>query len=221
MEIPLMQKQKTFLSALAALTLTSMSFGLSAFAADYEVDPTHTQVGFAVSHMVGKVRGGFKEFGGKFSFDADKASDTKGEFIAKTASIWTNNDKRDEHLRSPEFFDVKKYPEAKISNLKLSPAGDKKYSLTADVTLHGVTKPVTFDVEYGGKTVDPWGNNRIGFTATGKLNREDYGIVWNKTLETGGLVLGKEITLNIEVEATEAKADAKASAAKPEAKKKK
>lgn len=187
-----------------------------AFAADFKIDPSHSSVNFTVKHLVSKVKGQFKDFDGTFNWDAAKATDGSGKFVVKTTSVFTGNDKRDEHLRSGDFFDAQKYPEMTLDKIKLKPAkGKDKYKMTAELTLHGVTKPVSFDVEYGGVAKDPWGNTRAGFTAEGKINRKDYGIVWNKTLDAGGLMLGDEVAIEIQVEGIENKpADA---AAKPKA----
>lgn len=177
-----------------------------ASAADYTVDKSHSTIGFKIKHMVSTVQGRFDDFSGTFSFDPAKPEDTKGEFVVKVASINTNDKKRDDHLRAPDFFNAKKYPEMTLKNIKLaSDGGEHKYKMTGDLTLRGVTKPVTFDVDFSGTTKDPWGNTRAGFAATGKLNRKDFNIVWNQTLETGGLLLGEEVALDLQVEAIEGK----------------
>lgn len=191
----------------ASLAVTAAWIASStAFAAQYKVDASHSSVGFAVKHLVGKVKGQFKEFEGTFSFDPAKPTAATGRFVAKTASISTENAKRDEHLKSEDFFDAKKFPELVLDKLKLSPAkGKNKFKLTGELTMHGVTKPITLDAEYNGTAKDPWGNNRAGFSASGKLNRKDYGIVWNKTMDTGSLMLGEEVELDLQVEAIEEK----------------
>jgi polyisoprenoid-binding protein YceI len=132
---------------------------------------------------------------------------TTGKFSIKTASINTANAKRDEHLRAPDFFDAAKNPEITFSITKVS--ADKKnknkFMVEGDLNMHGVTKKQTLSAEYVGTEKDPWGNTKAGFTFSGKLNRKDYGIVWNKTLDSGNLLLGDEVELAINIEAAQAK----------------
>lgn len=195
--------------------LASFAFATGASAADYKIDPSHSHVGFTIKHLIGKVKGAFNDFDGAFSFDPAKATDASGKFTIKTASINTDNAKRDEHLKSGDFFDVQKFPEMTLDKVKVKAGkGKDKFKLTGDLTLHGVTKPVTFDLEYAGTEKDPWGNMRAGFTATTKLNRKDYGVVWNKTLDSGGLMLGDDVAVELNIEAVESKpADAAAAPA--------
>ena len=202
-----MNLMKSNSGRLLLTALASVVFVSSAFAADYKVDPTHSRVGFTIKHLVGKVKGEFKAFEGTFKFDPASLGDASGKFTVKMDSINTNEPKRDGHLKSPDFFDVKKYPEMTLGKVAITQGSDKdKYKMTGDLTLHGVTKPVSFDVEYGGLAKDPWGNMRAGFSATGKINRKDFGIVWNKTLDAGGLMLGEDVSIDLEVEAIQAPA---------------
>ncbi len=169
-------------------------------AAEFEVDPAHSQVGFSVKHMViSNVKGTFREFEGKFTFDEAKRVFTAGEAVIKVKSIFTNEPKRDDHLRSPDFFDAKKYPEIRFV-LKSGRLSGKNVQVVGDLTIRGVTKTVVLNGQYLGAVKDPWGNERVGFTATGKINRKDFGLAWNKLLETGGAVVGDEVTLMIELE---------------------
>ncbi|MGK5083864.1 YceI family protein [Bdellovibrionota bacterium FG-1] len=185
-------------------------FAVPASAADYTVDASHSSVGFSVRHLVSKVKGGFSDFDGTFKFDAKNPKAVEGKFVVKIASLSTNNQKRDEHLKGPDFFDAAKFPEMTLANLKLVQAGGKdKFKMTGDLTLHGVTKPVMFALEFNGTSPDPWGNTRAGFSATGQINRDDFGISWNKALDAGGLMLGKDVTIDLQVEAIEAKPAAK------------
>lgn len=176
----------------------------AASAADFGVDAAHSHVGFKVRHLVTKVQGEFKDFDGSFSFDEKNLDASKASFTIKSTSISTNNEKRDGHLRTKDFFDVKKYPTITFVGKKLEADGDKRYKLTGDFTMHGVTKPVTFEVEYGGATADPFDKSgkaqRAGFTATTSVNRKDFGIVWNKTLDAGGLMLGEDVAIELNVE---------------------
>lgn len=189
------------------LSLAVTAYALVAFAsvgqaATYEVDPVHSHVGFTVRHLVSKVPGQFKEFSGDFTFNPKKSSKATGTFTIQAASIDTGNAKRDGHLKSADFFDVEKYPTLTLKNVKLSPdkKKDNAYTLKGDLTIHGVTKKVSFDLEHLGTMGD-----KIGFTAIATINRMDYGVSWNKVLEGGGLVLSKDITITIQVEATKKK----------------
>lgn len=188
----------TFAFVLIALSLVNAS---SAIAAEYEVDASHSNVKFTVKHLMSKVSGQFKEFQGKFIFDEKTPEKTTANFIIKAASIDTNHAKRDEHLKNEDFFDVKKYSDIKFESKKVSKAGKNKFKLVGDLTMHGVTKPVTFTVDYLGKGKDPWGNQKVAFEAKSVVNRKDFGMVWNKTLDTGGLLVGEEIQIELQIEA--------------------
>jgi polyisoprenoid-binding protein YceI len=195
------------------LALLSLIVASAASASTFTVDPSHSQIGFSIRHLVSKVQGKFDDFSGTFTFDAKNPAEFKGTFTAKTASIDTGTAKRDEHLKSGDFFDVQKFPEMTFVASTLKPAGKNKYKLAGDLTMHGVTKPVTFTLEYMGQAKDPWGNERAGFSATGKLNRKDFGLIWNKTLETGGLMVGDEVEVTFNAEAVQDKPAAAAPAA--------
>lgn len=183
--------------------LLSVAMAVPALAAEYSVDKDHSNVGFQVRHMLSKVNGEFTDFESNFIFDDKKIEDSKGTFVVKTASINTRNQKRDDHLRSPDFFDSKKFPEMTFKSKKVTKAGDKNFKLEGDLTIKGVTKPVTFDGEYLGIEKDPWGNTRAAFTAKTKINRKDYGLNWNKTLESGGLLVGDDVEISLNVEAVQ------------------
>lgn len=197
----------------AALVLTILTAGpLSAGDAlgkEYVVDSAHSSVNFVVRHMISKTRGQFNDFEGAFSFDSKKLDASKVSFMAKAASIDTNNQKRDEHLRSGDFFDVEKYPTLSFASRKLTPKGKNTYKLDGDLTIHGVTKPVSFEVEYSGEDKDPWGNVKAGFSAATKVNRKDFGLTWNKALDSGGIVVGEEVEIRLEVEGNEKKTEEK------------
>ena len=192
--------KKTILFAAALLAAS-----VSARAAEYTVDSGHSHVGFKVRHIVTKVPGGFKDYEAAFSFDPAKPEASKGKFTIKTASVDTGNAKRDEHLRSPDFFDAEKFPTITYESAAFKPAGKDKYKLEGSFTMRGVTKPVAFDVEFTGLGKDPSGNNRAGFSATAKINRKDFGINWNKALDTGGVILGDDVEIQLEIEAVEKK----------------
>lgn len=196
--------KKVVYSKLTALAFFWVAATLtSAHAAEYSVDKSHSRIGFQVRHLLSKVSGEFKEFEGEFAFDPEKLGSAKVNMNIKAPSINTNEAKRDDHLRAPDFLHTEKFPSIQFVGKKLTANGDKKYKLEGDFTLHGVTKPVTFDVEYLGSDKDPWGNQRAGFTATTVINRKDYGVQWNKVLESGRLLVGDEVTVNIEIEGIE------------------
>jgi polyisoprenoid-binding protein YceI len=172
-------------------------------AATWEVDPAHSSVGFAVRHlMISTVRGEFHTFTAKAT--GDPADPTKAVIEASidTATIDTRNDKRDDHLKSPDFFDVAKFPTMTFKSKKIEKTGDGRAKVTGDLTLHGVTKEVVLDVEGPTPTIkDPYGNTKAGARATTKINRKDFGLVWNKSMDGGGVVVGDEVEVTIDIEA--------------------
>lgn len=177
-----------------------LAIGTAAFAqATWTIDNSHSRIGFSVSHMaVAETEGKFKDYQGTVVSTSDK--DFNGatvSFTAQAASIDTDNERRDGHLKSPDFFDAEKYPEIAFKgNLVKTGA---KYKLKGDLTMHGVTKPIEFDVT-GGSTVDTGRGIKSGFKFTGKINRHDYGLKWNNKVPTGELVVGDEVELIIKVE---------------------
>ena len=173
-----------------------------AFAGKYKLDTSHGEVGFKIKHLaISTVRGKFNDFTGTFDWDEKTGKLENLKTTIKAASIDTNEKKRDEHLRSPDFFDVKKYPTIEFVAKKVEASGNKPTKVIGDLTMHGVTKEIALDVKYEGSTKDPWGGEHLGFEASGKINRKDFGLAWNKTLETGGLLVGDEVTLEIAGEA--------------------
>lgn len=188
--------------------LTYFFLSISCFGATYKVDPNHSGVAFTIRHIVSKVTGHFKEFGGEIEFDSKKPETFKTKFTVQTKSIDTTNQKRDEHLRSADFLDVEKHPTMTFETRKTTKSG-KNIKVQGDLTLHGVIKPVTFTVEFLGTDKDPSGNHRAGFTATTKLNRKNFNIIWNKTLESGNLILGDEVDINVQLEVIEQKTEKK------------
>jgi len=164
----------------------------------WTIDQPHSKIGFNVTHMVvAEVDGSFKDFEGKVVSNAADFNGATIEFSAKTASIDTDNEKRDNHLKSDDFFNAEKFPEIKFKG-KLVKEGDK-YVLKGDLTMRDVTKPVTLDVTYGG-TVKAFGGEKAGFKITGKVNRQDYGLKWSKATEAGGLVVSDEVQIVAKVE---------------------
>ena len=187
---------KTGLTALVAL------FAVQSMAADYEIDAAHSSVAFKIRHMmVSKTTGKFEKFSANFSMEKGRLDSLKGEAKIDVNSINTGDSKRDDHLRGADFFDVKKFPEMTFKSKKVSGVNGSKAKLEGDLTLHGVTKPVVLALEFNGEGTDPWGNHKAGFSATTKLKRKDFGLVWNKTLETGGLLIGDDVEISLDIEA--------------------
>jgi len=167
----------------------------------WQVDATHSQVVFAVKHMVvSTVRGHFDVIRGTIEFDESNPESASIEAEAEVASINTRDKNRDGHLRSADFFDAEKYPVISFKSTKVERAGDN-YKVTGDFTMHGVTRPVVFDVEYGGTVKDPYGLTRAGFNGHTKLNRKDWGLTYGGLLETGGAIVGEEVKIEFELEA--------------------
>lgn len=196
---------KRLIATIAAVT--ALSLPAVSLAATWTIDPEHSNIGFKVRHlMVSNVKGSFEKHRGTVEINEKDITKSKVEVTIDTTSINTNVAKRDEHLRSPDFFDVAKYPAMIFVSKKVVKAGTGKLKVTGDLTLHGVTKEVVLDVEGPSKeSKDPWGNIRSGATATAKINRKDFGLNWNKALETGGVVVGDEVTITLEVELIKSK----------------
>lgn len=183
-----------------------LSMGLWAQTSNWNFDNSHSSVEFSIDHLViSEVTGKFTDYTGSVSTTNENFEEANIEFIIEVASINTDNSDRDDHLRGADFFDVAKYPQITFKSNSFKKVSGKKYQLSGDLTMHGVTKAVTFDVNYGGTVVDPWGNTKAGFKLTGELNRKDYGLTWSKALETGGLVVGDEVTLTVRVELAKVK----------------
>jgi polyisoprenoid-binding protein YceI len=165
----------------------------------------HSTLGFSVAHMVvSKTTGRFMEATGFVEMDAEAKQFKAIEATIRTASVNTNHQKRDNHLRGADFFDVEKNPTMTYTMKSYQKTGDG-YTAIGDLTLHGVTKEITLVGTFNGATKDPWGNVRAGFAASGKINRKDFGMNWSKTLDNGGLVVGDEVTLQLEIECIKAK----------------
>jgi polyisoprenoid-binding protein YceI len=161
----------------------------------WKVDKAHSKMGFSARHLViSEVEGQFREFDINVNAGEDFI-DSEIEVTIKTASIDTGNSDRDNHLKSPDFFDAANYPEIKFVGSSLEKIGDEKFKLKGDLIIRGISNPIELDVTYGGKIKDPWGNDRAGFQIEGKLNRFDYDLKWNSLMETGGAVVGKIIKL--------------------------
>jgi polyisoprenoid-binding protein YceI len=172
----------------------------SALSGDWDFDPAHTRIGFSARHaMVTTVRGSFNDVTGRLYADVEDMSKSYAEVTLKAASVDTRNQQRDDHLRSADFFDVANHPSLTFRSTGVS-GGGSDWKLDGELTIAGVTKPVTLDVEFEGVVVDPWGNTKAGFVASTTVNREDFGLTWNAALETGGFLVGKTVTIDLEVE---------------------
>lgn len=174
-------------------------------ATKWVIDKTHSSIVFSVSHMVvSETEGYFKIFDGSMENTKPDFSDAKINFTIDVNSLNTESDSRDKHLKSDDFFNVEKYPTIKFESTSFKPVSGKKYKLTGNLTIRDVTKPVTFDVTYGGSISTSKGN-KAGFKATTTINRFDYNLKWNNATETGGLVVGKEVEITVKVELNEVK----------------
>lgn len=168
----------------------------------YVVDPTHTRIGFVARHaMVTKVRGSFNQFEGAGTFDAEDPARSTMELTIQAKSIDTRNADRDNHLRSNDFFAMDEYPEIVFRSTGVEQTGDTTFAVTGDLTIKGVTKPVTIEFEYTGTSIDPYGKRRLGLEGMTTINRKDWGVTWNVALEAGGLLVSENIDLEFEVAA--------------------
>ena len=176
-----------------------MAFALPLQAANYKIDVDHSNVGFKVRHLIGNVNGRFDKYEGTFIYDKTNSKIWKAMATIDAASINTNNAKRDEHLRSEDFFDVKKFPTLKFESTKVGEMKKSKVDLFGNLTIHGVTKPVVLLLEPMGEGKDPYGNEVASFVATVKINRKDYGLTWNEAVETGGVLVGDDVEIALEI----------------------
>ena len=183
------------LLALAALSAP-------AAAAQYKIDADHSSVSFTVAHMaISKVHGRFDKFSGTVEYDPKNPKGLKVEASIDAASINTSVDARDKHLKSPDFFDAEKFPALTFKSTRVLSVKGMSGKLEGELTIHGVTKTVVLAVEGSGPAKDPWGNERMAATATTSINRKDFGLVWNKVMETGGLLVGEKVDIVLEIEA--------------------
>lgn len=189
---------KTLKSLIMFLTLSLVTFAQT----DWNIDKSHSNVQFTVTHMViSEVTGSFNIFEGKLT--QKNKNDFTGssiDFTADANSIFTDNDKRDQHLRSDDFFNAAQFPKLTFKSKSFTKVNDKKYKLVGDLTIRDVTKEVTLEAEFMGTVKDNWGNNRAAFKLSGSINRFDYGLKWNSLLEVGGAVVGKDVKVNCNIQ---------------------
>jgi polyisoprenoid-binding protein YceI len=172
----------------------------------WNIDTVHSGINFTIRHMVvSKVRGRFTRFSGSLNLDEADLTRSVVEATIDAASIDTGTAQRDDHLRSPDFFDVERFPGLRFRSTRIDRDGDR-YRVTGDLTIRDVTSEVVLDVEYGGRARDPWGNERAGFIASTSLNRKDFGLVWNQVLEAGDVLVGDRVDVELEVQGVRATA---------------
>lgn len=170
----------------------------------FKIDPSHSRLGFAVRHMgFSKVRGSFEEFHGVVSMAEGDLESLQAEGAVQTASVNTGDAKRDEHLRSPDFFDANEHPEITFSSMQARDVSGDSFTLEGEFSMHGVTKTIELDAVFLGSGTDPWGGTRVAFEARTKINRKDYGLNWNAVLETGGLLVSNDVEIVLEIQAVE------------------
>ena len=179
-----------------------MSNDLAATTGTWEIDPSHSTIGFVARHaMVAKVRGGFSEFTGTLSLDGADPAKSSADLTIVASSFSTNNAERDAHVKSADFLDVEQFPTLTFKSTAVTQKDDDEFIVTGDLTIHGVTKPVDVKFELLGTSQDPWGGTRIGFEGKAEISRKDFGLVWNVALETGGVLVSDTIKLEMDVEA--------------------
>lgn len=189
---------KNLLISLLAIILTSLGYSQTT---NWKIDQSHSNVSFEVSHMVvATVTGKFQEFSGNITSDKADFTDVNISFNIQTASINTNNTKRDDHLRNADFFDAEKFPVISFTGKTMELKSGNKYTLKGDLSMHGVTKMVELEARFNGTIKDPWGKTRAGFKVTGELKRSDFGLTYNSALEAGGLMIGDIVTINVNLE---------------------
>ena len=183
-------------------TDTVTATDLERLTGDYTLDPAHTRLGFVARHaMVTKVRGSFSDFDGAFSVDGANPANSSGRLTIRAKSIDTGNADRDAHLRSNDFFAMDEYPEITFVSTAVEPVDAEHYRVTGDLTIRGVTRPVTADFTYTGAATDPFGNLRVGLEGSVTVNRKDWGVNWNAALEAGGVLVSEKVTIELDISA--------------------
>jgi polyisoprenoid-binding protein YceI len=182
--------------------MTATTTDFSALTGTYTLDVAHSRLGFVARHaMVTKVRGSFNEFEGTAVIDGTDPSKSTASVTIKVDSIDTRNEQRDGHLRTNDFLDIENHPEIRFVSTAIRHEGGNEFAVTGDLTIKGVTKSITFPLEFQGAAKDPFGNDRIGFEGAVTINRKDWGITWNAALETGGVLVSEKVTLEFEISA--------------------
>ncbi|MDP4085879.1 MAG: YceI family protein [Bacillota bacterium] len=171
----------------------------------WAIDTAHSSVDFSIRHMmIANVKGSFHEFSSTVEADVTDLTTATIDFTVQLSSIDTRNKDRDGHLLSADFFDVEKFPTLNFRSTEITKVDEGEYNVTGELSLHGFSKSETFTVTFEGQGKDPWGNEKVGFSAQGTLNRADYGLTWNSALETGGVLVGDKVKVNLQIEASKA-----------------
>lgn len=169
--------------------------------ATWNLDNAHSEIEFKVKHMmISTVKGQFQEFSVTVDSESENLDNAKIAVEIQTASVTTKNEQRDQHLKSEDFFNVSSFPIIKFQSTGIDQESAGEFKLTGDLTIKDITKSVTFDVEFGGLAKDPWGNQKAGYTVTGKINRTDFGLTWNAALETGGVMVSEEVKFQADIQ---------------------
>ncbi|MDO8210896.1 YceI family protein [Conexibacter sp. CPCC 206217] len=178
-------------------TVTSVPTGT------WNVDPAHSEVGFQVKHMgIATVKGKFKEFAGSLTIAEDGTATASG--TVQVASVDTNEAQRDEHLRSPDFFDAATHEQITFTSTAITPVDDETFKITGDITIHGITKSITLEAVFEGSDTDPWGNDRVGLSVTGQINRSDFEMKFNQALGSGNMLVSDKVKLTLDISAVKA-----------------
>lgn len=187
---------------IALITMLILTLPLSALASTWTIDPTHSTAQFKVKHlMISNVKGGFEKLSGSLNLDDNDITRSRVDVSIDVASVNTGIKQRDDHLRSPDFFDVAKYPVMTFSSTRVEKAGPGQLKVTGNLTIKGITRPVTLHVDgLTPEVKDPWGHGRRGASATTTINRRDFGVTWNKSMDNGGVVVGEEVGITLDVE---------------------
>ncbi len=189
-------------TAIAIAIAIVVALPVLAHADSWQIDPSHTSVEFTVRHMmISNVKGQFQKTTGAITANGNDPASAKIDVTIDASSVDTRVERRDAHLKSPDFLDIAKFPTITFKSTKVEADGPNKWKMTGDLTIHGVTRPVVLDVEGSGPPIQVMGHTRAGASATTKIKRSDFGLTWNKTLETGGVLVGDEVAISIDVEA--------------------
>ena len=186
----------------AAVAVLAFLSATAVRAETFVIDPVHSSVNFSVRHMVGRVSGRFEKFEGTFDYAPGQPKSWRAQAVIQAASVNTGVEKRDDDLRSPKFLDAQKYPSLSFRSKGVKDASGETAKLSGELTIHGVTRPVVLELEIGGVVKDPWGNRRAGATAKTRINRKDYGLTWNQVIESGGLLVGEDVDIVLNIEGT-------------------
>ena len=192
------------IAVLTAALVASASIATAA-PQTFVVDKGHSEASFKVRHLLSKTPGRFTDFSGRIQLDPEKLEASSVEFRVSAASVDTDLEDRDKHLRSADFFDVEKHPEIVFRSQSIKKTGKDRYDVLGTLSIRGIEKVITLPVTFFGQTRDPWGNERAGFATEVTLNRKDFGMVWNKALDQGGFILGDEVWVTLEIEAVKEK----------------